>query len=68
MFQIRMSYMLPDGNTINNVLEFQMKHAAEETFDRWYREYKICLDDGKILEYNMVLTETREIYSVLSSR
>ena len=68
MFQIKMSYMLPDGNTINNVLEFQERNAAEATFDRWYRAYKICMDDGKILEYNMVLTEIREMYSVLSSR
>ena len=68
MFQIKMNYILPNGDTINNVLEFQMKNAAEETFDRWYKAYNTCLDNGKILEFSMVMTEVREIYSVLSGR
>lgn len=68
MYQIKMSYMLPDGHTVDKVLEYQGRHYADEVFDRWYRAYKICLDDGKILEYSMVMTETHELYSVLSSR
>ena len=68
MFQVKTSYMLPSGDTLTHTTEFQMQNAAEEFFDRWYRVYKICLDDGKILEYNIVLTEIREMYSVLSSR
>lgn len=68
MFQIKISYMLPDGDTINNVLEFQEKRSAEDTFDRWYRAYNSCLDNGKILEFYIVMTEIREMYSVFSGR
>ena len=66
MYQIKTSYMLPDGHTIDKVLEYQTQDAAEETFDRWYKAYKICQEDGKILVYSMVLTEVHELYSVLS--
>lgn len=68
MYQIKIGYILPDGDTINNVLEFQEKTAAEEAVDRWYRAYNTCLDNGEIIEFFIVMTEIREMFSVFSSR
>lgn len=67
MFQVKTSYMLPSGDTLTHTVEFQMQHAAEEFFDRWYKAYNQCQKKGTILEFSLVLTEIREIYSVLSS-
>lgn len=67
MFQVKTSYMLPTGDTLTNTTEFQMQQAAEEFFDRWYRAYRKCQEKGTILEYSLVMTEIRELYSILSS-
>lgn len=67
MFQVKTSYMLPSGDTLTHTTEFQMQHAAEEFLDRWHRAYKHCQEKGTILEYSIVMTEIRELYSVLSS-
>ena len=67
MYKVMTSYMLPSGDTLMHTTEFQTKSAADEFFDRWHRAYIHCQKKGTILEYSLVMTETKELYSVLSS-